>query len=121
MRWSKAFRRQQTAGGSPIEAAEKVVVFGGGSFGTAMGSSLARKKADLDVVLLLRDPYLCADINSAHVNTKYLPVRRARAHGRTDGRPTRSGTHPATLATLPAAAPARPAGLHAAAQRARDH
>jgi len=51
-----------------------VVVFGGGSFGTAMGTSLAHKKADLDVVLLLRDPYLCHDINSKHINSKYLAV-----------------------------------------------
>eukprot|EP00775_Hariotina_reticulata_P003061 gene3061-3341_t len=73
MRWSKAFRRQQTNAISPIEAAEKVVVFGGGSFGTAMGTSLAHKKPSLDVVLLLRDPYLCKDINTRHVNSKYLP------------------------------------------------
>jgi len=26
------------------------------------------------VVLLLRDPHLCRDINTQHVNSKYLPV-----------------------------------------------
>lgn len=30
------------------------------------------------VVLLLRDPYLCKDINERHCNTRYLPVRRQR-------------------------------------------
>ncbi|WIA37003.1 hypothetical protein OEZ86_008240 [Tetradesmus obliquus] len=73
MRWSKTFSKRSGSGLSPIEAADKVVVFGGGSFGTAMGSSLALKKPQLDVVLLLRDPYLCKDINSSHCNTKYLP------------------------------------------------
>lgn len=76
MRWSKTFSKRSGSGLSPIEAADKVVVFGGGSFGTAMGSSLALKKPQLDVVLLLRDPYLCKDINSSHCNTKYLPVRQ---------------------------------------------
>ena len=74
MRWSKFFRRQQAVRtGSNLESVEKVVVFGGGSFGTAMGVSLARQKPHLDVVLLLRDPYLCKDINTSHCNTKYLP------------------------------------------------
>lgn len=72
MRWSKSFRRARRSESSPIEAADKVVVFGGGSFGTAMGTSLALKKPSLDVVLLLRDPYLCHDINSKHINSKYL-------------------------------------------------
>lgn len=70
--------RRQKQAFDPIGAAEKVVVFGGGSFGTAMGTSLAHKKADLDVVLLLRDPYLCHDINSKHINTKYLAVSEGR-------------------------------------------
>ncbi|EFJ50587.1 hypothetical protein VOLCADRAFT_88544 [Volvox carteri f. nagariensis] len=71
MRWSKVFRTRKLAG-SPLEAAKKIVVFGGGSFGTAMGCALARQKSDLDVVLLVRDPYLCKDINTLHENTRYL-------------------------------------------------
>jgi glycerol-3-phosphate dehydrogenase len=59
-----------------------VVVFGGGSFGTAMGTSLAHKKPSLDVVLLLRDPYMCKDINTRHVNSKYLPVSTSLGTGR---------------------------------------
>lgn len=73
MRWSKVFRTRKLAG-SPLEAAKKIVVFGGGSFGTAMGSALARQKPDLEVVLLVRDPYLCKDINMQHENTRYLKV-----------------------------------------------
>lgn len=73
MRWSKSFSRRQAKALSPIEATDKVVIFGGGSFGTAMGTALALKKAELDVVLLLRDPYLCKDINTQHRNSKYLP------------------------------------------------
>jgi len=51
----------------------KVAVFGGGSFGTAMGVALSRQHPDLEVVLLLRDPYLCKDINETHRNSRYLP------------------------------------------------
>ena len=53
----------------------KVVVFGGGSFGTAMACALARQKGQLNVTLLLRDPYVCKDINERHVNPRYLKVR----------------------------------------------
>lgn len=55
-----------------IQKLEKVVVFGGGSFGTAMGVALARAYPQVSVVLLLRDAYLCRDINELHVNTRYL-------------------------------------------------
>ncbi len=57
-----------------MDATRKIVVFGGGSFGTAIGSTLALQKPDLDVVLLLRDPHLCKDINVLHLNTRYLKV-----------------------------------------------
>ena len=52
----------------------QVVVFGGGSFGTAMASALARQKSSLEVVMLMRDPYVCRDINSTHMNARYLQV-----------------------------------------------
>lgn len=51
----------------------KICVFGGGSFGTAMAVLLARNKASLDVVMLVRDPQLVASINSNHFNTRYMP------------------------------------------------
>ncbi len=57
-----------------LQRTQKVVVFGGGSFGTAVGSAIARQKADLAVSLLLRDPYICKAINETHRNTRYLAV-----------------------------------------------
>ena len=75
MRWSrKNWKAQHGAEGrTALDAVDKVVVFGGGSFGTAMAAALARQKPALDVVLLLRDPSLVADINAHHVNARYLP------------------------------------------------
>lgn len=73
MRWSRVLRRQRKL--SPLQATRKVVVFGGGSFGTAMGVALAKQKPSLEVVLLLRDQGLCDDINTQHCNTRYLKVR----------------------------------------------
>lgn len=52
----------------------QVVVFGGGSFGTAIACALARQKGQLNVTLLLRDPYVCKDINERHINSRYLKV-----------------------------------------------
>jgi len=72
MRWSRNLRQREAARASGV-CLEKVVVFGGGSFGTAMGVALARQHPQLNVVLLLRDPYLCKDINEKHCNTRYLP------------------------------------------------
>ncbi len=53
----------------------QVVVFGGGSFGTAMAVALARQREEIEVAMVLRDPYLCKDINELHCNTRYLKVR----------------------------------------------
>lgn len=72
IRWSKA--KQQQNGANELDRVSKVAVFGGGSFGTAMGVALARKKSSLKVQLLLRDPKLVTDINERHLNTKYLQV-----------------------------------------------
>ena len=74
MRWSKIFKRNGIKGKTALDRVEKVVVFGGGSFGTAMGAALARQKGNLQVTLLLRDPHICHEINSQHVNTRYLKV-----------------------------------------------
>ena len=73
MRWSKILSRHEN-GVCVLDETEKVVVFGGGSFGTAMAVSLARQKKDLSVMMLLRDPYVCKDINSSHINSRYLQV-----------------------------------------------
>lgn len=74
MRWSRRFHTRRDRKRNPLASTSKVVVFGGGSFGTAMGAILARRKPELEVVLLLRDPVLCKDINTSHCNTKYLKV-----------------------------------------------
>jgi len=46
---------------------------GGGSFGTAMATLLARNAPHLDVVMLLRKQDACDAINLSHRNLKYLP------------------------------------------------
>ncbi|KAK9812373.1 hypothetical protein WJX73_005748 [Symbiochloris irregularis] len=71
MRWSRILGRSEN-GDSVLDKTDKVVVFGGGSFGTAMAVSLARQKKDLNVTMLLRDPYICKSINTAHQNSRYL-------------------------------------------------
>ena len=75
MRWSRVLRGRVSNGECALERIDKVVVFGGGSFGTAMAAVLARQKAGLQVVLLLRDPYTCHSINHEHHNARYLEVR----------------------------------------------
>ncbi|KAK9868620.1 hypothetical protein WJX84_008806 [Apatococcus fuscideae] len=72
MRWSRVLRGRIENGTCPLERIDKVVVFGGGSFGTAMAAVLARQKAELHVILLLRDPYTCLSINHDHTNSRYL-------------------------------------------------
>jgi glycerol-3-phosphate dehydrogenase (NAD+) len=72
MRWSKRLRTKEAAAAKDRRL-EKVVIFGGGSFGTAMGVALAKSHPHLQVSLLLRDAYLCKDINETHCNTRYLP------------------------------------------------
>jgi len=80
-------------------------VFGGGSFGTAIGCALARQKPDLVVTLLLRDPRVCADINTLHVNTRYLKARAAAKPRPVQQNPKRWGRH----------------CMHGRARRARRH
>ena len=65
---------QQQAGEDVLALTRKVVVFGGGSFGTAMATLLARNKESLEVVLVLRDTAICEAINTRHVNERYLPA-----------------------------------------------
>lgn len=50
-----------------------MVVFGGGSFGTALATALARQHPKATVTMLLRDPYLAQSINLTHINSRYLP------------------------------------------------
>lgn len=48
-------------------------MLGGGSFATAMGTALARKTPDCDVVMLVRKQHICDSINERHENATYLP------------------------------------------------
>jgi hypothetical protein len=57
------------------KAAKKVVVFGGGSFATAMAVVAARAQPEAQVVMLLRDEAVRDDINYRQMNNRYLPVR----------------------------------------------
>lgn len=45
-----------------------MVVLGGGSFGTAMAAHVANRKAELEVIMLVRDPQVCLSINERHCN-----------------------------------------------------
>lgn len=63
---------RQQAGEDVLGHTKKVAVLGGGSFGTAMATLLARNKDSLEVVLLLRDPATCASVNERHINERYL-------------------------------------------------
>jgi glycerol-3-phosphate dehydrogenase (NAD(P)+) len=49
----------------------KITVLGGGSWGTALGSMLAANGKE--VALLLRNENAALEINSRHVNSRYLP------------------------------------------------
>lgn len=78
VRWSR--RREQRRGADDADvaaaypiAARKVCVLGGGSFGTAMASVLARSRPELDVRLLVRSAEDARGINEEHVNRRYLP------------------------------------------------
>ncbi|OQU81017.1 hypothetical protein SORBI_3007G223801 [Sorghum bicolor] len=66
VRWSRSWRRRNRS--DVLESSRKVVVLGGGSFGTAMAAHVAAKKADLEVAMLLRDDLVCRSINNTHIN-----------------------------------------------------
>ena len=50
---------------------EKVLVLGGGSWGTALALSLAKKGYEVDI--WMRDKEQCENMNYARENLKYLP------------------------------------------------
>ncbi|XP_042513958.1 glycerol-3-phosphate dehydrogenase [NAD(+)] 2, chloroplastic isoform X2 [Macadamia integrifolia] len=72
LRWSRTW--QSKAKTDVLERTKKVVVLGGGSFGTAMAAHVAGRKAELEVNMLVRDPHVCRSINDNHLNCKYFPV-----------------------------------------------
>lgn len=73
MRWSRGVDSKNEQMEDVLAATKKVTVMGGGSFGTAMATLLARNKEDLDVVILLRNQADADAINNDHKNIKYLP------------------------------------------------
>ncbi|KAI9102193.1 hypothetical protein K1719_023703 [Acacia pycnantha] len=73
-RWSRSWRSKVKT--DVLERTNKVVVLGGGSFGTAMAAHVANKKAQLEVKMLVRDPQVCLSINERHCNCKYFPEHK---------------------------------------------
>ena len=73
MRWSRRVEEKNSKKEDVLATTKKVAVMGGGSFGTAMATLLARNKPDLDVVILVRSEADAASINEDHKNAKYLP------------------------------------------------
>ncbi|CAJ1970554.1 unnamed protein product [Sphenostylis stenocarpa] len=74
VRWSRSWRSK--ANTDILQRTNKVVVLGGGSFGTAMAAHVANRKAELEVNMLVRDPQVCLSINENHFNCKYFPYHR---------------------------------------------
>ena len=73
MRWKSFVESAKVNDEDVLSNTKKVTIMGGGSFGTAMGTLLARNKNDLDVVLLMRNEQEVETINATNRNMKYLP------------------------------------------------
>ncbi|AES98368.1 putative glycerol-3-phosphate dehydrogenase (NAD(+)) [Medicago truncatula] len=71
VRWSRSWRSKSNT--DVLQRTNKVVVLGGGSFGTAMAAHVAHRKDQLEVVMLVRDPEVCSSINESHCNRNYFP------------------------------------------------
>ncbi|OTG66002.1 NAD(P)H-dependent glycerol-3-phosphate dehydrogenase [Acinetobacter silvestris] len=53
------------------KTALRVTILGGGSFGTAMANTAARNGCD--TIIWIRDELIAAEINTTHINQRYLP------------------------------------------------
>uniref|UniRef100_A0A7N0UEW2 Glycerol-3-phosphate dehydrogenase [NAD(+)] n=1 Tax=Kalanchoe fedtschenkoi TaxID=63787 RepID=A0A7N0UEW2_KALFE len=73
VRWSRSWRSKART--DVLSTTKKVVVLGGGSFGTAMAAHVAEKKAQLEVHMLVRDRQVCQSINDRHLNL-YFPEHK---------------------------------------------
>ncbi|XP_077214192.1 NAD-dependent glycerol-3-phosphate dehydrogenase family protein isoform X1 [Tasmannia lanceolata] len=71
VRWSRLWRSKAKT--DVLQRTKKVVVLGGGSFGTAMAAQIAGNKAEMEVNMLVRDDHVCRSINKSHYNCKYFP------------------------------------------------
>ncbi|KAL8050036.1 hypothetical protein ABFX02_06G057300 [Erythranthe guttata] len=74
VRWSRSLRSKAKT--DVLERTNKVVVLGGGSFGTAMAAHVANRKSQLEVSMLVRDHQVCRSINENHFNCKYFPAHK---------------------------------------------
>ncbi|KFK36941.1 hypothetical protein AALP_AA4G192100 [Arabis alpina] len=74
VRWSRSWRAKAKT--DVLERTRKVVVLGGGSFGTAMAAHVAKRKEGLEVNMLVRDSFVCKSINETHHNCKYFPEHK---------------------------------------------
>ncbi|WRX11471.1 Glycerol-3-phosphate dehydrogenase [Theobroma cacao] len=74
VRWSRSWRSKAKT--DVLERTNKVVVLGGGSFGTAMAAHVANRKTQMEVSMLVRDPAVCQSINENHCNCKYFPEHK---------------------------------------------
>ncbi|KAF9598853.1 hypothetical protein IFM89_031973 [Coptis chinensis] len=74
VRWSRSWRSKSKT--DVLQRTKKVVVLGGGSFGTAIAAHVANNKSEMEVKLLLRDPLVCGSINQHHYNCKYFPEHK---------------------------------------------
>eukprot|EP00271_Cylindrocystis_brebissonii_P000032 TRINITY_DN10036_c0_g2_i2.p1 TRINITY_DN10036_c0_g2~~TRINITY_DN10036_c0_g2_i2.p1 ORF type:complete len:762 (+),score=76.61 TRINITY_DN10036_c0_g2_i2:665-2950(+) len=81
-RWSRSLRLLNSREENALTTTTKVVVLGGGSFGTAVGVLLARNKATMDVVLLMRSAEQCEDVNQHNTNKKCFPKHQLPANVR---------------------------------------
>ncbi|KAG5558163.1 hypothetical protein RHGRI_008174 [Rhododendron griersonianum] len=75
VRWSRSWRSKAKTD-DVLERTNKVVVLGGGSFGTAMAAHIGNRKSQLEVNMLVRDPQICRSINEKHCNIKYFPEHK---------------------------------------------
>ncbi|TYJ38323.1 hypothetical protein E1A91_A05G436200v1 [Gossypium mustelinum] len=62
VRWSRSWRSKAKT--DVLERTKKVVVLGGGSFGTAMAAHVANRKAQMEVSMLVRDPALPENVTA---------------------------------------------------------
>ena len=74
LRWARLTTQREAQEEDVLAATNKVAVLGGGSFGTAMATLLARNKPTMDVVLLVRDAATVQAINECAPRMDISPL-----------------------------------------------